>query len=211
MTRLEQRGAPAFAVVIFIALVIVEDDDAPLARLLGQPKLLHLSAHLVHVPAKELAVSAIVRPWSSSFLRSLISASDQGSPEFASIGITPNRTTECGRGFRAQAGRSGPGLRALPSCAPINRDHAREHERKSEFCFEVGNESRNPPGRGHVPIKCWRVACTQVAKKPNRKSGCVNRPADALGIWHPTPRRSSSAVATSQEDHHSPGINETLT
>src|SRR6476661_4706391 len=99
----------------------------------------------------------------------------------------------------------------LPSCAPINRDHAREHERKSEFCFEVGNESRNPPGRGHVPIKCWRVACTQVAKKPNRKSGCVNRPADALGICHPTPRRSSSAVATSQEDHHSPGINETLT
>ena len=74
------------------------------------------------------------------------------------------------------------GLRALPSCAPINRDHAREHERKSEFCFEVGNESRNPPGRGRSPIKCWRVACAQVAKKPNRKSGCVNRPADAFGI-----------------------------
>ena len=27
-------------------------DDAPLARLLGQPKLLHLRAHLVHVPGK---------------------------------------------------------------------------------------------------------------------------------------------------------------
>jgi hypothetical protein len=38
---------------------------------------------------RKLAVSAIVRPWSSSFLRSLISASDQGSPEFASIGFTP--------------------------------------------------------------------------------------------------------------------------
>ena len=74
----------------------------------------------------------------------------------------------------------------LPSCPPINRDHAREHERKSEFCFEVGNETGNPPRRGHVPMKCWRVARAQVAKKPNRKSGCVNRPADALNIWHPT-------------------------
>ena len=41
MTRLEQRGAVAFAVVIFIALVIrgmgtVLEDHAPLARLLGQ-------------------------------------------------------------------------------------------------------------------------------------------------------------------------------
>jgi hypothetical protein len=34
----------------------------------------------------------------------------------------------------------------------------------------------------------------QVAKKPNRKSGYVNRPADALGIWHPTPPRLSAAV-----------------
>ena len=34
---------------------------------------------------------------------------------------------------------------ALPSCAPINRDHAREHECKSKFCFEVGDETRNPP------------------------------------------------------------------
>jgi hypothetical protein len=44
--------------------------------------------------------------------------------------------------------------RSLPSCPPINRDHACEHERKSEFCFEVGNETRNPPRRGHAPIKC---------------------------------------------------------
>ena len=28
--------------------------------------------------------------------------------------------------------------------SPVNRDHTREHERKSEFCFEVGNETRNP-------------------------------------------------------------------
>ena len=46
------------------------------------------------------------------------------------------------------------GFRALPSCAPINRDHAREHECKSKFCFEVGNETRNPPRRGRAPIKC---------------------------------------------------------
>jgi hypothetical protein len=81
--------------------------------------------------------------------------------------------------------------RALPPFAPINRDHAREHERKSEFCFEVGNEAGNPPRRGNLPIKCWRVARAQVAKKPNRKPGCVNRPADAFGIRHPTPARSS--------------------
>jgi hypothetical protein len=37
------------------------------------------------------------------------------------------------------------GLRALLSCAPINRDHARKHECKSDFCFKVGNEIRNPP------------------------------------------------------------------
>ena len=30
----------------------------------------------------------------------------------------------------------------------------------------------------------WPVL--KVAKKPNRKSGCVNRPADALNIRHPT-------------------------
>ena len=54
--------------------------------------------------------------------------------------------------------------------SPVNRDHTREHERKSEFCFEVGNETRNPPGRGRNPIKRWRVARAQVAKKPNHKS-----------------------------------------
>ena len=92
MTRLEQRGAVAFTVVIFIALVIrgmgtVLEDHAPLARLLGQPKLLHLPAHLVHVPAKE-AGGLCNRPAVVEFvLRSLISASDQGSPEFASIGL----------------------------------------------------------------------------------------------------------------------------
>ena len=71
--------------------------------------------------------------------------------------------------------------------SPVNRDHTREHKRKSEFCFEVGNETRNPPRSGRNPIKRWRVAYAQVAKKPNRKSGCVNRPANALGIRHPTP------------------------
>src|SRR4051812_16627062 len=82
--------------------------------------------------------------------------------------------------------------------SPVNRDHTRKHERKSEFCFEVGNETRNPPGRCRDTIKRWRVAYAQVAKKPNRKSSCVNRPTDALGIWHPTPLRFSAAVATSR-------------
>ena len=66
MRRLEQRGAVAFtamgvAVVVILHVVIllitlwglVLEDDAPLTRLFGQPKLLHLRAHLVHVPAKE--------------------------------------------------------------------------------------------------------------------------------------------------------------
>src|SRR5262249_36598958 len=79
-----------------------------------------------------------------------------------------------------------PALRLLPSCAPINRDHAREHERKSEFCFEVGNEMRNPRRCGHVPIKCRGVACTQVAKKPTHKPSYVNSPADTFRFCHPT-------------------------
>jgi hypothetical protein len=45
----------------------------------------------------------------------------------------------------------------------LSRDRAREHERKSEFCFEIGNEARNPPRRGPLPIKYWGVACAQVA------------------------------------------------
>src|SRR6516225_8454372 len=85
-----------------------------------------------------------------------------------------------------------------PYCAPINRDHAREHERKSEFCFEVGNETRNPRRRGHVPIKYWGVACAQAAKNPNHKAGCVNRPADTFSICHPTQPRSSAAVVTNR-------------
>jgi hypothetical protein len=58
MTRLEQRGAVAFAVVILIALRTSYSSRQ-----------------------RKLAVSAIVRPWASSFVRSLISISDQGSPE----------------------------------------------------------------------------------------------------------------------------------
>ena len=81
------------------------------------------------------------------------------------------------------------GLRALPSCAPINRDHAREHDRKSDFCFAIGNETRNPPR----PIKYGCVACAKVAKRPNHKTGCVNRPADSFGMCHPTPFRFSDA------------------
>ena len=54
--------------------------------------------------------------------------------------------------------------------SPVNRDHTREHERNSKFRFEVGNETRNPPGCGRNPIKRWRVTHAQVAKKPNHKS-----------------------------------------
>jgi hypothetical protein len=63
--------------------------------------------------------------------------------------------------------------------------------------FEVGNEARNPPRRGLFPIKRCGVPCAHVAKKPNHKSGCVNRPADAFGTCHPTQPRFSAAVATS--------------
>src|SRR5262249_20077051 len=79
-----------------------------------------------------------------------------------------------------------PALRSLPSCPPINRDHARGHERKSEFCFEIGNETRNPRRRDHVPVKCCGLACAQVAKNPNHKPGCITRPADTFRICHPT-------------------------
>jgi hypothetical protein len=41
---------------------------------------------------------------------------------------------------------------------------------------------------------------TTVAEKPNRKACCVNRPADAFGIYDSTPHRFSAAVATSQEE-----------
>ena len=62
------------------------EDDAPLARLLGQNKLLHLRAHLVRVPAKE-ARGLCNRPAVVEFvLEVVLSISDQDSPEFASIG-----------------------------------------------------------------------------------------------------------------------------
>src|SRR5262249_9958237 len=70
-------------------------------------------------------------------------------------------------------------------------------ERKSEFCFEVGNETKNPRRRVHVPIKCCGVPCAQAAKKPNHKPGCVNSPADTFSICHPTYPRSSATAATS--------------
>ena len=94
------------------------------------------------------------------------------------------------------ARRYRPPLPPAENCPPVNRDHAHERECKSEFCFAVGNETRNPPGSGRVPMKCWRVAHAQVAKKPNHKSGCVNRPADTFGICHSTQPQSSAAVAT---------------
>jgi hypothetical protein len=51
---------------------------------LDQPQFLHLVADLVPVPAKEARSLSHVRPSETSFVRSLMSISDQGSPEFAS-------------------------------------------------------------------------------------------------------------------------------
>jgi len=97
----------------------------------------------------------------------------------------------------------------LPAlCAPINRDHAYEHERKPEFCFEVRNETRNPPWRRHVPIKYCGVPCAHLAKKPNHKSGCVSRPADAFGICHST--QPGLSFATRREDQHQPRSGQAL-
>ena len=58
----------------------VLEDDAPLARLLGQLKLLHLRAHLVHVPAKK-ARGLCNRPAVVKFVL-----------EVAAIGLGPGRT-----------------------------------------------------------------------------------------------------------------------
>src|SRR5262249_1822819 len=77
-------------------------------------------------------------------------------------------------------------LRSLPSCAPINRDHAREHDRKSEFSFEVRNKQKNPGRCDQAQIKCCGGACAQVAKKPNHNPGYVNTPADTFRFCHPT-------------------------
>jgi hypothetical protein len=53
-------------------------------------------------------------------------------------------------------GPRGVNLRALPYYgAPTNRNHAAEHERESEF--RIGNETGDPPWRGHLPVECWRA------------------------------------------------------
>jgi hypothetical protein len=61
-----------------------------LVWLLDQSKLLRLLADLIFIRAKE-ARGLCYRPLAVSFVRSLISVSDQGSPEFASI--QPRRVT----------------------------------------------------------------------------------------------------------------------
>jgi hypothetical protein len=101
MTRLELRGGVALAVVILIALVIAVWGLfwRTTRRLLGCS--VNLSSFIFARTSytsrhRKLAVSAIVRPWSSSFLRSLMSASDHGAPEFASIGFSclPNHAQQ---------------------------------------------------------------------------------------------------------------------
>ena len=94
MTRIEQRGAVAFTragrggdpVDYPVGVCLLENDAAvPF----NQPQSFAFCRTSSRSRQRKLAVCAIVRPWAISFVRSLISASDQGSPEFASIGFTP--------------------------------------------------------------------------------------------------------------------------
>ena len=90
MTRLEQRGGLALAVVILIALVIAVwglfyRTTRRFPGRVTSPNSFIFARTSATSLQRKLAVFAIDRPWSSSFLRSLISASDQGSPEFASM------------------------------------------------------------------------------------------------------------------------------
>jgi hypothetical protein len=62
------------------------------------------------------------------------------------------------------------------------------------------------PRRGQFPLKQGSVACAYVAKTPNRKSDCVNRPAEGFSSRHPTPRRSFASVATKRERQRSRGV-----
>jgi len=62
------------------------ENDAPLARVLGQPKLFHRRADLVHVPAQE-ACGLCDRPAVVEFVLEVANIGfGPGSPEFASMG-----------------------------------------------------------------------------------------------------------------------------
>jgi hypothetical protein len=63
--------------------IFVLEDDAALARLLDQCKLLRLLAHLIFVPAEEARCLRERVPVIEG--ARLLTISDQGSPEFASI------------------------------------------------------------------------------------------------------------------------------
>jgi hypothetical protein len=87
MTRLEQRGAVAFTCMGVAVMVIL------LITWFGHQLFDHRNSLAFRRTSssslqRKLAVSAIVRPWAISFVRSLMSISDQGSPEFASMGAS---------------------------------------------------------------------------------------------------------------------------
>jgi hypothetical protein len=113
MTRLEQHGAVAFAFVTaarrrrlgacLMGMALADTFFLTTVK----PSSFIFARTSYTSRQRKLAVSAIVRPWSSSFLRSLISASDQGSPEFASHRLHSG-TTERGRGGSAQSARTPP-------------------------------------------------------------------------------------------------------
>jgi hypothetical protein len=73
-----------FSPASLAGLSLANDPDA-LARVLYQPELPRLLPDLILSLQRKLAVSANVLPRAISVIRSLISISDQGSPEFASI------------------------------------------------------------------------------------------------------------------------------
>jgi hypothetical protein len=84
--------------------------------------------------------------------------------------------------INASRSRSTSALRSLPSCPPINRDHACEHERKSEFCFEVGNETRNPRRRGPRPNQTLRHGLRSNSQKAKSQSRLRKSP--SRYFWH---------------------------
>jgi hypothetical protein len=89
-----------------------------------------------------------------------------------------------------------PKIPATRGSRPPRLERARrgtsEPEVKAESCSRTsaqvrfllrgwGTKLENPPRRVRVTIKQCGVACAEIAKKPNRKACCVDRPAEDFG------------------------------
>ena len=82
--------------------------------------------------------------------------------------VTAPKTRKSAKGNKRARGKGGIMLANI-SASPISASR-------------LGNEARkNPPRRVRVPIKQCGVACAEIAKKPNRKACCVDRPAEDFG------------------------------